>query len=80
MKAIALQACLELAHWIYDSEGTSVQSLWWEMADKIERRFRIIGATQATVDRWSKQRKEYVKERNRALNALHPDRLSYLHR
>lgn len=75
MKTIAEQACYKLACLI--SIGLTEQ---WKRADKIERRWRIQGCTQATVDRLDREHADWLAEQSRKHDALNPDRLSYLHR
>lgn len=75
MKRIAENACETLAHWIY-----SGQSFAWITANRIEKRFKIQGATMMFVDRWTRERLEFDKNESARHDRRNPDRLTYLHR
>lgn len=75
MKAIAAAACYTLAGWIYDG-----CSFAWPLADAIERRWRIQGATDWYIRNWTTQHEQWQADRRRTLDRRHPDRLTYLHR
>lgn len=75
MKRVAENACYLLAVWIV--EGCSFA---WTTADRIERRFAIVGCTEAFVARHEKARREHLTEQSKRHDVQHPDRLTYLHR
>lgn len=75
MKNAAINACTVLAGWILDGS-----SFAWLTADRIERRFRIQGSTEAIVRAHEAARADYLREQGKRFDRLHPDRLTYLHR
>lgn len=75
MKQQAIAACAILAEWIFDGA-----SFAWILADRIERRWRIQGATETYVRRLEAEHAAYLKAQRTKHDRQHPDRLTYLHR
>lgn len=77
MKRIAIEACRVLAMSIH---GAQVKAPLWIRADRIERRFRIQGATDYIVCRLGDARADFLAAESKRHDSQFPDRLTYLHR
>ena len=75
MKRLAESACLTLAQWIMDGVLSA-----WGQADRIERRFRCVGCTEAYVERMTKEHAAFLRAESLRHDNLEPNRRSYLHR
>lgn len=75
LKRCALNVCYDCAVRVMSGDESA-----WKLADRVERRWRIQGATQHHVDRMRKQEAEFKREESRRHDRLNPDRLTYLHR
>ena len=75
LKKVAENACAELARRIVD--GNDFERL---VADKIERRFNLVGCTQSHVDALNRRKAEFLAREREQHNRLNPDRLTYLFR
>lgn len=75
IRQCALNVCADQAALIVGGDESA-----WVLADKIERRWRIQGATLHHVDRMRAAEKEFKKQQSLKHDALYPDRKTYLHR
>jgi len=75
LKQCAALALQDLANQIYSGDVSA-----WRLADRIERRWRLHGATESKVRFLQQQSADYLKARSARLDAKFPDRLTYLHR
>lgn len=78
MKRIAINACRELAGWIFDTGG--LKSPLWPLADRIEKRFKIQDSTYCHWRELEQARNQFLVDERKKHNQLNPDRLTYLYR
>jgi hypothetical protein len=75
LKKCAAYVCQDLAGQIFSGDVSQ-----WQLADRIEKRFKLQGATQTHLNHLKKQNEKFKREERRRHDFQFPDRLSYLWR
>lgn len=78
MRRIAINACHDLAGWIFDTGG--LKSPFWPLACRIEKRFKIQHATYCRWRELAHARNQFLADESKRHDQLNPDRMTYLHR
>jgi hypothetical protein len=75
MKQVAIQACRDIVANIIDGNEAA-----WRRVDKIEKRFKIQGATDSMVEAFRNSNRDFLRTESNKHDLANPDRFTYLHR
>lgn len=79
LRKAALNACQDLASAIIGTLPDDNLTAW-HRAHRIERRWRMQGATDYLVQAWKQRNAAFLQDQSERHDYQHPDRLTYLHR